>query len=91
MGELRTIYKRGELRTILELSTMDEPALPENIKISWNEVNKEEVKKAEDLFKRYINEGWIAFRVTPDNKRVQIFTFNPSIEKIILVPPLGGG
>ena len=81
----------GELRTIIELRTMDEPPLQENIKISWNEKNTEEVEIAEKTFKRYIDEGWIAFSVTSDNKRVQIFTFSPDIDRIILVPPLGGG
>ena len=63
----------------------------QKIQISWNKENAEEVALAKKKFEEYIRQGWLAFTITSDNKKVQIFTFNPVLEKIFLVPLSEGG
>ena len=51
----------------------------------------EEQKKAKDAMSRGDRiDGWMAFSEEPRGRR-QIFTFNPQLERIVLMPPLGGG
>lgn len=94
----------GELRTVTELRTMDEDVfvftkqkrkhlvfVPEkNVRVIWNEKNAKEVEIAEKTFKKYVDEWWLAFNVTPEGG-VQIFKFDSSLKEIALVPPMGGG
>ncbi len=61
------------------------------ITLSWNKEDPEEVASAEKKFREYTRKGWLAFVVTTDNKKRQIFTFNPEFERIQLVPLVEGG
>jgi len=81
----------GELVAIKVLTTLTrDHVLPEVAKVTWNEADVEQISHANKVFQEYLQEGWMAFS-EDDNGRKQIFKFNPSLEKIILVPPLGGG
>ena len=64
--------------------------LPDPMTVSWNPHNAFEVAHATDKFHEYLQDGWMAFRDEPSG-RTQIFTFDPSINRILLIPPLGGG
>jgi hypothetical protein len=61
------------------------------IRLSWDKENPEEVKLAERKFKEYIRRGLIAFGITADNGKTQIFTFNPELKEIFLIPIVEGG
>lgn len=64
--------------------------LPDEMTVSWDLNNREEIAYAEKKFLQYLAEGWIAYSDEPKGRR-QIFKFNPDLEKIVLIPPLGGG
>ena len=64
--------------------------LPDEMTISWDADNPQEVDAAEKTFQQYLGDGWMAFSDEPEGKR-QIFTFNPTLKHIVLLPPLGGG
>lgn len=64
--------------------------LPDSMTVSWNPHDAFEVARAADKFHEYLQDGWMAFRDEPSG-RTQIFTFDPSINRILLIPPLGGG
>lgn len=64
--------------------------LPDEMTVSWDADNDDEVSYAEERFSQYMAEGWIAYSDEPAGKR-QIFRFNPSLMRIVLLPPLGGG
>jgi hypothetical protein len=64
--------------------------LPDSMTVSWNPHDAFEVAHAADKFHEYLQDGWMAFRDEPSG-RTQIFTFDPSINRILLIPPLGGG
>ena len=53
--------------------------------------DQEEVSLAKKRFMEYLKAGWLAFAVTPENRRVQIFEFDPRLEKIVLIPFAEGG
>jgi len=61
------------------------------ITLSWNKENPEDVASAEKTFSEYIRKGWLAFAVTSDNKKKQLFSFNPQLERIHMVPIVEGG
>lgn len=61
------------------------------IKLVWNRRNQEEVKLAEEKFKKYIRSGWMAYSINADREKVQIFTFNPALKEIFLIPLVEGG
>jgi len=50
----------------------------------------EQVSNAERIFQNYLKEGWLAFGEGAKGK-IQIFNFDPSLARIILMPPIGGG
>jgi hypothetical protein len=58
--------------------------------MSWRVGNAAEVAAAAATFTRYLNDGWLAYSEDPTGRR-QIFAFNPHLERIVLLPPLGGG
>jgi hypothetical protein len=60
-------------------------------RVNWRNEDPGAVKKAEDLFKKYVMEGWIAYTVTTDDRKVQIFTFNPELDEIVITPIMFGG
>ena len=80
----------GELVTTREIRTMSEAALPEQIRIRWHQSDPQEVAHAEKIFDEYLGKGWMAFAES-QTRRQQIFTFDPSLNRIILSPPIGGG
>ena len=59
--------------------------------LEWNKNDADEVKQAEKTFTTYLKKGWIAFAVTPEEKRMHIYAFDPTVEKIILAPIVEGG
>ena len=61
------------------------------VTLSWSKEEPEEIALAEKKFKEYIRKGWLAFVVTPENHRVQVFTFHPEFGTIQLVPIAEGG
>jgi len=69
---------------------MKDYELPEGAKVTWDEADMGEVSQAERIFQKYLKEGWMAFSES-GRERKQIFSFDPSLVRIILVPPLGGG
>ena len=64
--------------------------LPEGSRFSWSESDAEQVSYAEKFFNRYIKEGWLAYSEVEKEKR-QIIHFDPKLNKIVLLPPIGGG
>ncbi len=82
MGKMITVKIMRQL--------LKEWTLPDEMKISWDVNNIQEVAYAEKKFYEYLTDGWIAFSDDPKG-RIQIFNFNPKLEMIILIPPLGGG
>jgi hypothetical protein len=82
MGEMTTLKIMRQL--LKEWTESDE------MMVSWNIDNRQEVAQAEQKFLQYLGDGWMAFSDEPKGRR-QIFTFNPKLKKILLIPPLGGG
>jgi hypothetical protein len=61
-------------------------------KVVWDKKNKEEVATAEATFDRLTKKGFAAFSVDEDGtKDEKIKKFDPTLQKIILVPPMAGG
>jgi hypothetical protein len=58
---------------------------------NWRNDDPGAKKRAEELFRKYVMEGWIAYTVTADDRKVQIFTFNPELDEIVLTPIMFGG
>lgn len=81
----------GQMETIRILTPLTkEWNLPDNLKISWDRNNVQQVSDAERVFKQYLDEGWMAFNEEAQGRK-QIFKFDSRLHKIILSPPLGGG
>ena len=81
----------GEIVAVRILtSLMEEHTLPDNIRVTWRRGNQKEMDQAEEVFASYLADGWLAFIDEP-KARQQIFEFNPRYERIVLMPPLGGG
>jgi hypothetical protein len=59
--------------------------------LEWNKDDADEVERAEKTFTTYLKKGWIAFAVTPEEKRIHVYAFDPAVEKIILAPVVEGG
>jgi hypothetical protein len=62
-------------------------------KLIWDRRNKVEVNAAEDMFDQLIKKQYLAFQAEGDDGRKgkQIFKFDPSIERIIMVTRMVGG
>ena len=61
-------------------------------KTIWDSENADEVASARKTFDELRAKRYLAFRVNKlGNKGEQMNTFDPSAEKMILVPPLVGG
>ena len=71
--------------------TLKEWTLPDEVAVSWDVGNSQEVMYARRKFCEYISDGWIAFSDDQKKGRIQIFNFDPILERIVLMPPLGGG
>ena len=79
---------------------MEEEAIPEispseerfrMITLSWDKEDPEETASAQKMFIKYIRRGWLAFQVTSDNRKRQVFSFDPELRKVQLVPLVEGG
>lgn len=82
MGELKII---GKSPTVIAGDVVEG-----EIRLIWNKGNDEEIERAEKAFKEYTEKGWLAIGEIAGRK-IQIFTFNQDLEKIILIPlELGG-
>lgn len=82
MGKMRTLKVMRQL--------LKEWTLPDEMTVQWHIDNSEEVTYAEKKFLQYLADGWMAFSDEPTGMR-RIFKFDPKLEKIGLIPPLGGG
>lgn len=61
-------------------------------KVVWNADNADEVATAREAFEKLTKKGFAAFTVKRGGEQGdRIHTFDPSAEKIILVPQLRGG
>jgi thiamine monophosphate synthase len=83
MGELRIIGKKADLMYYEEVEGEE--------RITWSRSSPEEVSRAEEVFKKYLMKGWIAYTATSDNRKIQVFSFNPELDEIVLVPIISGG
>jgi len=82
MGVMKTLKIMRQL--------LPEWTLPEEMTVTWDIGNRQEVAYAQEKFREYLADGWMAFSEESRGRR-QIFTFNPQLERIVLMPPLGGG
>jgi hypothetical protein len=82
MGELKVI---GRSPAVIAGDTVEG-----EIRLSWRTSNPEEVVRAEKVFSEYVEKGWLAVSEVGE-KKTQIFTFNPDLEKIVLIPVILGG
>ncbi len=63
-----------------------------DVNLSWNSENETEVTAAKKIFDEKIKEGWAAFAEKRlGGKGDRIRTFDPDVERIVLVPPIAGG
>ncbi|MFQ6075217.1 MAG: hypothetical protein ACE5Z5_03645 [Candidatus Bathyarchaeia archaeon] len=79
----------GRLDKIPEPHKMEET--PITVEISWNKEDMGEVARAKETFEGYVRQGWFAFALRHDNKRYQIFEFDPELERVFLFPLVEGG
>ena len=59
--------------------------------LTWNEKSTGEIDAAEKTFNEYVRKGWLAFKLTADNKKKQIFAFDTSANQIHLIRLVEGG
>jgi len=58
----------------------------------WDKSNEDEVENARDTFDKLKKKGYLAFSVNKDgSKGVQMSTFDPDAERMIMVPQMQGG
>lgn len=75
---------KNEMRVINETGDM---------KLFWDENDRDEVKKAKEVFDQMVNEkGYLAFRLRRSGvKGEQMEKFDETAERIVLTPPVAGG
>lgn len=78
-----------EEEAIPEMSPIEERA--RMITLSWDKEDPAEIASAEKMFTKYIRKGWLAFQVTSDNRKRQVFSFDPKLGSVQLVPLVEGG
>ena len=78
-----------EEEVIPEISSREEPV--KMVTLSWDKEDPEEIASAEKMFIKYIRKGWLAFQVTSDNRKRQVFSFDPELGSVQLVPLVEGG
>lgn len=72
-----------------ELAEMNETG---DTKIMWDSDNKDEVENARDTFNKLKKKGYTAYTVKKKGERGEIMKeFDPNVERIVMVPMLGGG
>lgn len=61
--------------------------------VAWDHDDEAEVQTARDTFDRMTRQGYLAYRAEgkDDRRGSQIRTFDPTIERIVLVPAMRGG
>lgn len=59
--------------------------------LTWDKYDPTEVASAEKKFIKYTRKGWLAFSVSQENEKRQVFRFNNDFEKILLMPIVEGG
>ena len=64
---------------------------PHTIVLIWDRDDIQEVERIKKEFEEYLQKGWIAFTVTPNEKKILVYKFDPNFEKIILTPMIEGG
>ena len=82
MGEIRIIGKKAGL--------FSNDVIGEETKIVWRRDDPEDVKRATEIFRKHMLEGWIAF-TERDGRKTQIFTFDPDLNQIVIAPIMFGG
>lgn len=81
----------GTLRVIGASSTiMAGEAVKEDLRFTWSRDHKGQTAEAERIFKEYVSGGWLAIGEV-SGKKMQIFTFDPDLDEIILAPFALGG
>lgn len=81
----------GELKVIGRSPTVIAGDVVEGeMSLTWSKGNAEEVAQAAKVFKEYIEGGWLAIGEVGDRK-MQIFAFDPELERITLSPINLGG
>lgn len=80
---------------------LDESDLPEHpgvrwqagdTKIIWDEDNRDEVAAAQDTFTKLVKRGFKAFSVKANGEQGrEVKEFDPSAEKLIMIPQMAGG
>jgi hypothetical protein len=85
-------WSMGKMMTVdIMRQLLKEWNLPDQMEITWNVNNEQKVTCAEKKFHEYLADGWLAYSEDPKEGRKLIYNFDPKIEMIILLPPLGGG
>ena len=64
--------------------------IEEEIRLTWSKDNMEEISLAKKIFKEYLEKGWLAVGEGGDRK-MQVFSFNPDLDRITLSPLALGG
>ena len=61
-------------------------------KVAWDSEKPDEVEAAKKMFNDLVGKGYVAFKVKGEGKKGErIQAFDPSEERLILVPPIAGG
>ena len=79
----------SQARGIISMAPIEEKS--GRVILTWDEQSPGEIDAAEKTFNEYIRKGWLAFEVTADNKKKQIFAFDTSANQIHLVRLVEGG
>jgi hypothetical protein len=76
--------------TIHQMDVLDRSG---HLTVNWDPDNNEEVRAARATFTEMIGKGYSAFLVGDEKgqRGERIRTFDPSVEEMILVPPVQGG
>lgn len=61
--------------------------------IEWDPEDPVSVKKAKEIFEKYVEKGHRAFKVSrkPSRTGTEVKKFNPSVGEYILAPAMAGG
>ena len=89
LGELEVIQKTAEAEENRDLTEEENTSVDALLAKADNYASK--IERAEKIFTKYLKKGWIAFAVTPEEKRIHVYAFDPTVEKIILAPVVEGG
>lgn len=72
-----------------ELAILDSSG---DTRLQWDPGNSSEVKHARDQFDSFRKKGYAAFKVSKSGGQgEQIDSFDPNVQRLILIPPMVGG